>query len=60
MVINYIKPIGLRKHISSLKVIEETETSERHSVNGYFGQRYAGAGLVLASIDYGGLTIEAD
>ena len=44
----------------SLQVIEETETSERHSVNGYFGQRYAGAGLVLASIDYGGLTIEAD
>jgi hypothetical protein len=44
----------------TMHLIEETETSSRHTVNGYFGQRQSKAGRIEASIDYGGLTIEAD
>lgn len=43
-----------------LQVTEEIETSDRHTVKGYFGQRHSAAGLVEASINYGGLTIEED
>ncbi|MEQ8703031.1 MAG: hypothetical protein RIC19_03880 [Phaeodactylibacter sp.] len=44
----------------ALQLTEETESSDRHTVNGYFGQRHSSAGLVEAFINYGGLTIEAD
>ncbi len=45
----------------TLHLIEEIETSDRHTVSGYFGQqRQSNIGRVEASLDYGGLTIEAD
>lgn len=44
----------------TLQVTEETEASGRHIVQGYFGQRHPGVGLLEASINYGGLTIESD
>ena len=44
----------------TLRLIEEIETSDRHTVSGYFGQRQSNTGRVEASLDYGGLTIEAD
>lgn len=44
----------------TLRLIEEIETSDRHTVSGYFGQRQSNSGRVEASLDYGGLTIEAD
>lgn len=44
----------------SFRLIEETETSDRHTVVGNFGPKNSAAGKIEISLDYGGLTIEAD